>query len=175
MRGEFTTAKRVGYLADGTKIIARAAICATGIEYRKLGLANEDKFYGQGVYYGAGASEAELCGGEHVFMVGGGNSAGQASLYFAKYAKKVTIVVRGESLKATLSRYLIDRIQSTPNMEVLTETEVTALHGDRVLEAITLKNRVTGARANVQDALAIRLHRRRPAHELGEGSGNRAG
>jgi thioredoxin reductase (NADPH) len=144
VRGEFTTAKRVGYLADGTKIIARAAICSTGIDYRKLGLANEDKFYGQGVYYGAGASEAELCAGAHVFMVGGGNSAGQASLYFAKYAKKVTIVVRGESLKATLSKYLIDRIQSTPNMEVLTQTEVTALHGDRVLEAITLKNRVTG-------------------------------
>jgi thioredoxin reductase (NADPH) len=144
VRGEFTTAKRVGYLADGTKIIARAAICATGIDYRKLGLANEDKFYGQGVYYGAGASEAELSRGEHVFMVGGGNSAGQASLYFAKYAKKVTIVVRGKSLKATLSKYLIDRIQSTPNMEVLTETEVTALHGDRVLEEITLKNRGTG-------------------------------
>ncbi len=144
VRGEFTTAKRVGYLADGTKIIARAAICATGIEYRKLGLENEDKFYGQGVYYGAGASEAELCEGEHVFMVGGGNSAGQASMHFAKYAKKVTVVVRGKALKDTLSRYLVDRITATKNMEVLTETEVTALHGDRVLDAITLKNRRTG-------------------------------
>ena len=145
VRGEFTTAKRVGYLADGTKIIARAAICATGIEYRKLGLENEDKFYGQGVYYGAGASEAELCEGEHVFMIGGGNSAGQASMHFAKFAKKVTVVVRGKALKDTLSRYLVDRIMATKNVEVLTETEVTALYGDRVLESITLKNKRTGA------------------------------
>ena len=144
VRGEFTTAKRVGYLEDGTKIIARAAICATGIEYRKLGLANEDKFYGQGVYYGAGASEAELCEDEHVFMIGGGNSAGQASMHFAKYAKKVTVVVRGKALKDTLSRYLVDRITATKNMEVLTETEVTALHGDRVLDSITLRNKRTG-------------------------------
>lgn len=145
VRGEFTTAKRVGYLADGTKIIARAALCATGIEYRKLGLPKEDAFYGAGLYYGAGASEAELCGGEHVFMIGGGNSAGQASMHFAKYAKKVTVVVRGKALKDTLSRYLVDRISATKNMEVLTETEVTALHGDRVLESITLKNKRTGA------------------------------
>ncbi len=145
VRGEFTTAKRVGYLADGTKIIARAAICATGIEYRKLGLENEDKFYGQGVYYGAGASEAELCEGEHVFMIGGGNSAGQASMHFAKYAKKVTVVVRGKALKDTLSRYLVDRITATKNMDVLTETEVTALHGNRVLDSITLRNKRTGA------------------------------
>jgi thioredoxin reductase (NADPH) len=145
VRGEFTTAKRVGYLADGTKIIARAAICATGIDYRKLNLPNEDKFYGQGVYYGAGASEAELCEGEHVFMVGGGNSAGQASMYFAKFAKKVTIVVRGKALKDTLSRYLVDRIMATKNMEVLTETELAALHGDRVLESITLRNKRTCA------------------------------
>jgi thioredoxin reductase (NADPH) len=144
VRGEFTTAKRVGYLADGTKIIARAAICATGIEYRKLGLENEDKFYGQGVYYGAGASEAELCEDEHVFMIGGGNSAGQASMHFAKFAKKVTVVVRGKALKDTLSRYLVDRIMATKNMEVLTETEVTALHGDRVLDSITLRNKRTG-------------------------------
>jgi thioredoxin reductase (NADPH) len=144
VRGEFTTGKRVGYLADGTKIISRAAICATGIDYRKLGLPNEDKFFGAGLYYGAGASEAELCVNEHVFMVGGGNSAGQASMYFAKYAKKVTIVVRGDSLKATLSTYLIDRIRSTPNIEVLTNAEITALRGDRVLDEITLKNRLTG-------------------------------
>jgi len=144
VRGEFTTGKRVGYLADGTKIIARAAICSTGIDYRKLGLPNEDKFFGAGLYYGAGVSEAELCGGEHVFMVGGGNSAGQASMYFAKYAKKVTIVVRGDSLKTTLSQYLVDRIKSTKNVEVLTNTEVTALHGDRTLDAVTLKNTRTG-------------------------------
>ena len=144
VRGEFTTGKRVGYLADGTKIIARAAICATGVDYRRLGLPNEEKFYGAGLYYGAGASEAELCGNEHVFIVGGGNSAGQASIHFARFARKVSIVVRGDSLRTTLSQYLIDRIKSTNNIEVLTNNEVTALHGDKILEAVTLKNGLTG-------------------------------
>jgi thioredoxin reductase (NADPH) len=144
VRGEFTAGKRTGYLADGTKIVARAAICATGIEYRRLGLPNEGKFHGAGLYYGAGASEVEFCRNEHVFMVGGGNSAGQASIHFAHFAKKVTILVRGDSLKATLSRYLMDRIESTKNIEVLINTEVSALHGDRILAAITLKNQLTG-------------------------------
>jgi thioredoxin reductase (NADPH) len=140
VRGEFATGKRVGYLADGTKIIARSAICATGIEYRRLELPNEDKFRGAGVYYGAGASEAALCGNKHVFVVGGGNSAGQAVLHFSRYTTKVTMVVRGDSLKNTLSAYLIDRIHSTKNVEVLTNTEVTALEGDETLRAITLTN-----------------------------------
>src|SRR6202045_3523989 len=74
VRGEFQAGKRTGYLADGTKIVARTAICATGVEYRRLDLPNEDRFIGAGVYYGAGASEASMCGDEHVFMVGGGNS-----------------------------------------------------------------------------------------------------
>ncbi|HEY1754446.1 MAG TPA: FAD-dependent oxidoreductase [Bryobacteraceae bacterium] len=143
VRGEFTTGKRVGYLADGTKISARAAICATGIDYSHLGLPNEGKFHGAGLYYGAGAREAELCGNEHVFIAGGGNSAGQASIHFARFARKVTIVVRGDSLKATLSQYLIDRITSTSNIEVLTNSDATALHGDKILEAVTLKNRLT--------------------------------
>src|SRR5258706_7839178 len=73
VRGEFLQGKEIGYLADGTKIVARASICATGIEYRRLGLPNEERFLGAGVYYGAGASEASFCGGQHVFVVGGGN------------------------------------------------------------------------------------------------------
>jgi len=150
VRGEFAAGKRTGYLADGTKIIARAAICATGVEYHRLGLPNEEKFYGAGVYYGAGASEASLCGNEHVFIVGGGNSAGQAVLHFAKIAKKVTMVVREESLKETLSSYLMDRIYAAKNIEVLTNTEVTALSGDEGLRAITLKNRRTGDQQTVQ-------------------------
>src|ERR1700716_2149329 len=98
VRGEFSAGKRVGYLADGTKLVARTAICATGIEYRRLGLPNEERFSGAGLYYGAGASEASLCGNEHVFVVGGGNSAAQAALQFSRFAKKVTMVIRGESL-----------------------------------------------------------------------------
>ena len=143
VRGEFTAGKRTGYLADGTKIVARTAICATGIDYRRLGLPNEDRFIGAGVYYGAGASEASMCGNEHVFIVGGGNSAGQAALHFSRFARLVTMIVRGDNLKSTLSTYLIDRIRSTSNIEVLTNTEVTKLEGEEALRATTLSNRTT--------------------------------
>jgi thioredoxin reductase (NADPH) len=142
VRGEFLPGKGVGYLADGTKIIARSTICATGVEYRHLNLPNEDRFLGAGVYYGAGASEASLCrGSEDVFVVGGGNSAGQAAMHFARIARTVTIVVRDASLKNTLSQYLLDRITTSPNVRVLTNSEVTALQGDEVLRSIDVTNR----------------------------------
>jgi thioredoxin reductase (NADPH) len=150
VRGEFVTGKGVGTLADGTKIIARATICATGINYRKLGLPNEAEFAGQGVYYGAGSSEAALCAGEHVVVVGGGNSAGQAAMYFSKFASQVTIVVRGSALKNTLSQYLVDRISSAPNITVITNSAVTALQGSRVLEAITIRNLLTDAEQQIR-------------------------
>src|SRR5258707_8180073 len=150
VRGDFKAGKRTGYLADGTKIVARTAICATGVEYRRLDLPNEDHFIGAGVYYGAGASEASMCGNEHVFIVGGGNSAGQAALHFSRFAKLVTMIVRGDSLKNTLSTYLIDRIHSTSNIEVLTNTEVTKLEGGEILRAITLANRKTGEEKSFQ-------------------------
>jgi thioredoxin reductase (NADPH) len=114
------------------------------MDYRRLNLPNENRFFGVGVYYGAGASEASLCGSEHVFIVGGGNSAGQAAMHFARHAAKVSMVVRGDSLKKALSEYLLDRIRSSPNIEVLTHTEVVGLEGDRVLRAITLRNNQTG-------------------------------
>jgi thioredoxin reductase (NADPH) len=148
--GEFSAGKRVGILEDGTKIIARAAICATGVTYKRLGLPNEERFVGAGVYYGAGASEAELCGNEQVVIVGGGNSAGQAAIQFAKYARRVTMVVREDSLKSTLSAYLVDRIASLHNVEVLTNTEVVALDGDEILRSVTIRNRPTNATQTVQ-------------------------
>jgi len=126
-----------------------AAICATGIDYRRLGLANEDRFFGAGVYYGAGPSEASLCIGDHVYVVGGGNSAAQAVMHFSRYARAVTMVVRDATLKATVSQYLIDRIYSTPTIEVLTNTEIIGLHGDKALEAVTLRNSVTGTEQTV--------------------------
>ena len=144
IRGEVVAGKGIGYLDDGTKIIARASICATGVDYRKLGLPNEDRLFGAGVYYGAGASEAMLCSRQEVYLVGGGNSAGQAALHFARYAARVNMVVREDSLKAYMSDYLIDRIRDEPKVNVLTNTEVTALHGDRTLQAITLRNNKTG-------------------------------
>jgi thioredoxin reductase (NADPH) len=97
------------------------------------------------LHYGAGASEALFCENEHVFVVGGGNSAGQTALHFCRYTSKVTMVVREDSLKQTMSEYLIDRIRGEPKIEVLLNTVVTALHGERVLRAITLKNTRTGA------------------------------
>ena len=144
VRGEFVPGKGVGYLADGTKIVARTSICATGVAYRRLGLSNEDHLVGAGVYYGAGASEAQFCVNDEVYIVGGGNSAGQAAMHFSRYARSVVMVVRDTSLKATISQYLIDRINSARNIKVLTCTEVTALHGDKMLEAITLRHRDTG-------------------------------
>src|SRR5438128_3507211 len=169
VRGEFSAGKRVGYLADGTKLVARAAICATGIEYHRLGLPNEQQFRGAGVYYGAGASEAALCAGnERVFIVGGGNSAGQAAMYFSRIVRNVTMVVRGESLKSTLSAYLVDRIRSAKNVEVLTNTEVTALHGDECLRAVTLTNLRTG-KSETFETRALCLHWRCSEYRLGRG------
>jgi thioredoxin reductase (NADPH) len=99
---------------------------------------------GAGVYYGAGASEAELCGQEQVVVVGGGNSAAQAALHLARYASKVTMVLRENRLTEFMSEYLADRIRAEPHIQVLLHTEVTALHGDRVLCAITLRDNQTG-------------------------------
>lgn len=149
VRGEFTAGQRTGYLADGTKIIARSAICATGVQYRRLGLPDEDRFLGAGVYYGAGSSEASLCRGDHVVVIGGGNSAGQAVMHFSRFARLVSMVIRGESLKVTLSSYLVDRIGAAQNVEILTNTEVTALEGDQILRSITLTNRKTGQQERV--------------------------
>lgn len=150
VRGEFTPGKRIGYLADGTKLAARAAICATGIDYRRLQVENESRFYGAGVYYGAGASEAQFCTNDRVVIVGGGNSAAQATLHMSRYARQVTLVVRGESLKESVSAYLIDRIQAAQHVEVLMCTEVTALEGDAILEAVVLTNSSTGERRRIE-------------------------
>ena len=150
VRGEFTAGKRVGYLADGTKVVARAAICATGIEYHRLSVPNEEKFRGAGVYYGAGASEAQLCVGHRVVVVGGGNSGAQATLNFSKYAPHVTLVVRGDSLKSTVSAYLVDRIYSTRNVEVLTRTQVIGLEGDQLLQAVVLTDKQTGKQRRIE-------------------------
>src|ERR1700680_5102050 len=150
VRGEFFANKRVVYLADGTKIIARATICATGIRYNRLALPNEEALIGAGIYYGAGASEASFCVGDHVYLVGGGNSAAQAEMHFSAVASKVTMIVRDDTLKQTVSAYLVDRIRSTKNIEVLTNTEVIELIGNHYLEAIKLRNHKTGEERTVK-------------------------
>ena len=150
VRGEFSTGKGVVELDDGTRLISRVSVCATGVEYRRLGLPNEDKLFGAGVYYGAGASEAQLCGNEHVVIVGAGNSSAQASLYLARYARKVSIVMRGERLNDNVSEYLVDRVMHTPNIEIVPRTVVVALHGDVMLQAATLRNCDTGQERTIE-------------------------
>ncbi|MGF6602718.1 thioredoxin reductase (NADPH) [Paraburkholderia sp. GAS448] len=150
VRADFSTGNGIVYLEDGSRITARTSVCATGVAYRLLELPDEARFSGAGVYYGAGASEASLVRGEHVYIVGGGNSAGQAAMHFSQYCNHVTMVVRDTSLKSTLSQYLIDRISSASNIEVLTCTTVTALHGDDVLREITLTDRRSGEARRVK-------------------------
>ncbi len=138
VKAEFKNLKIHVDMADGNKMIAKANICATGVEYRKINLENEDKFINKGVYYGAGASEAFLCQDRHIFVIGGGNSAGQAAMYFSKFAEKVSMIVRGENLAASLSHYLLARIDEKPNIEVLFNSEVTRLEGENELHGVEI-------------------------------------
>lgn len=140
VKAEFKDRKIHVDMADGNKMIAKANICATGVEYRKLNLKDEDKFLNKGIYYGAGASEAFLCQDRHIFIIGGGNSAGQAAMYFSKFAEKVSIIVRGGNLAESLSHYLLTRIEERPNIEVLYNSEVTNLAGDNELHGIEIRN-----------------------------------
>lgn len=138
VRAEFRDHRIHVQLADGSQLVARANICATGIEWRRLGIADEAKFLGRGLYYGGGVSEAPFCANQHVFVVGGGNSAGQAVMNLASHAEKVTMLVRGKALTGTLSRYLVDRILGHPTVEVRYGSEVTGLDGDGELRRIKI-------------------------------------
>ena len=131
-------------LADGTQLTARANICATGIAWRRLGLANEDRLLGAGFFYGAGASEAPMCGGETVYVVGGGNSAGQAAMHLSAYAGQVVMLVRGNRLADTLSDYLVRKILASPTVRVVTNCEVVGVDGDHSLAQITVRDRTSG-------------------------------
>jgi len=119
-------------------------IVATGVSYRKLAATGLDELTGRGVYYGADASEASQCEGDDVYIVGAANSAGQAALNLARYARRVVLVVRGESLLTSMSEYLVDRIGATPNIEVRYRSEVRAAFGDGHLEQLRLVDRLTG-------------------------------
>jgi thioredoxin reductase (NADPH) len=135
---------RIVELADGSRISCHALLFAMGVQWRSLGVPGEDRIQGAGVYYGGGLTEAISCRGETAYIVGGANSAGQAAIHFAKYAHKVVILVRRESLASTMSQYLIDQIEKTPNIEVWPGTEIAELHGDRQLEEISVQCSRTG-------------------------------
>jgi thioredoxin reductase (NADPH) len=131
-------------LRNGDRLRARTVIVASGARYRKLDLPHRERFDNAGIYYGATFVEAQLCAGEEVAVVGGGNSAGQAAVYLATIARHVQMLVRGESLSETMSRYLIDRIQENPRITVHTSTEIVAFIGENTLERIRWRHNKTG-------------------------------
>ena len=131
-------------IGEGPAIPARAVIIATGAEYRKPALENLSKFEGAGVYYGATPMEAQLCVGQDVAIVGGGNSAGQAAVFLASMARRVHMLVRGPGLAETMSRYLIRRIEENPAIVLRTHTEIVALDGDGRLERVRWRDDQTG-------------------------------
>jgi thioredoxin reductase (NADPH) len=131
-------------LADKTDLVARSIVITTGVEYRQLDVMGIGQFTGAGVYYGAASIEAMACTGEPVFVVGGGNSAGQAAMYLSKYASDVHIIIRGEDLNKSMSTYLIDQINATANIYISPGSEVTGVDGDYRLEKIKIRNNNTG-------------------------------
>lgn len=142
-------------LADGTLLKAKANICATGVEYRSLGVPGEDRLLNVGVFYGAGASEAPMCANKKVFIVGGGNSAGQAAMHFARTAESVTLIVRGKSLSETLSHYLVERLGQMANVEVRFQSVVQEVRGEDKLEALRLSNAKGGQDVVPADRLFV--------------------
>lgn len=125
-------------LADGHEVASHVVLLASGVQYRKLEVPGADRLAGRGIYYGAALVEAASCKGEEVFVVGGANSAGQAALHFAQYALKVTMLVRGSGLSATMSKYLIDEIERTSNIVVEAKTQVVEAEGEDRLECLKL-------------------------------------
>jgi thioredoxin reductase (NADPH) len=143
---------RIVELDDGTTISGQALLLASGVSYRKLEVPGCSRLAGAGVYYGAAMTEAIACQNEDVYIVGAANSAGQAAMYFARFARQVVMLVRGESLTASMSQYLIDQIASTPNIEVRPHCQVLEASGEGNLECLTIYNSKTGERQVVPAA-----------------------
>ena len=140
---------RIVELADGSEINCHALMIATGVAWRKLDVPGLEALTGAGVYYGAAQAEALSCSGEDVYIIGGANSAGQAAMYFSKYARKITMLVRGDSLAKSMSQYLIDQISATDNIIVKVHSSVVEAKGETSLEAITIANTITGEKETV--------------------------
>jgi thioredoxin reductase (NADPH) len=130
---------------DGTRVAARTVILATGAQYRGLPIENLASFNGAGIYYFATPMEAQMCRGEDVIIVGGGNSAGQAAVYLADKARRVIVLVRSGGLAETMSRYLVRRIEDNPAIEVRTNCQLIALDGAKHLESVRCRSKTTGA------------------------------
>jgi thioredoxin reductase (NADPH) len=130
--------------ADGGQVVAHAVLLATGIAYRRLDVPGAEGLTGRGLFYGSAVTEASACAGDDIFIVGGANSAGQAAVFLARHARRVTVLVRADSLEKSMSHYLIRQIDEIPNIEVRVTTEVVALNGEDHLETITICNSRTG-------------------------------
>jgi thioredoxin reductase (NADPH) len=128
-------------LGDGSLVSCQALLVATGVEYRKLDLPDAERLAGSGIYYGGATTEAPFYRGERVAVMGGGNSAGQAAVYLARFAEHVTVLVRGGSLSAGMSAYLVDQIEATENITVRVNTGVVGVHGDEVLDCVDIADK----------------------------------
>ena len=140
---------RIVTLSDGSELSGKTVLITTGVSYRTLEVPGAKELTGAGVYYGAGMTEAIACKGEEVYVVGGANSAGQAAVYFARYARQVTMLVRGDSLTQTMSHYLIERLNQTSNIVVETCVEVAEAYGTSRLESLMLQHTKTRERRTV--------------------------
>jgi thioredoxin reductase (NADPH) len=156
-------------LDDGQHVLARSVVMATGARWRELDAEGIDRFRGAGVYHAAMPTDAERSRNEDVIVVGGGNSAGQAALHLASRARSVRVVVRGKALSATMSRYLLDRIERSPRIEVMTETEVTAVRGTATVESVDLRDARTGAIAQVSATAVFVMIGATPCNEAAHG------
>lgn len=141
---EVNGAARTVLFSDGTAVSAHSVILATGVSYRQLDAPGLAGLTGCGVFYGSALTEASACQGHNVYIVGGANSAGQAALYLARGAKSVTLLVRGPSLSASMSHYLVQQIEDAPNVSVRTGTVLHAAHGSEHLEQLTLRDVASG-------------------------------
>jgi thioredoxin reductase (NADPH) len=155
-------------LDDGQHVLARSLVMATGARWRELRAEGIDRFRGAGVYHAAMATDSERARDKDVIVIGGGNSAGQAAVSLSRKARSVRVIVRGKALKSTMSRYLVDRVERSPRIEVLTETEVVALHGTAVVESVTLQS-ADGAREDIDTSAVYVMIGADPCTEVSDG------
>ena len=139
-------------LSGGEEVVARCVLIATGVEYRKLNIEGYEQFESKGIYYSATTVEAQLCKKSQVVVVGGGNSAGQAAIFLSETASKVLLLIRGDDLTKSMSKYLVQRIEKKDNIELLTHTEIDKMMGDNVLRSLELLNNQTQQRQTVEAA-----------------------
>jgi thioredoxin reductase (NADPH) len=156
-------------LDDGQHVLARSVVMATGARWRELDADGIERFRGAGVYHAAMATDAERCRNEDVIVVGGGNSAGQAAIHLSSRARSVRVVVRGQALSSTMSRYLVDRIERSPRIDVMTETEVTAVQGTATVESVDLRDRRTDEISRVAATAVFVMIGATPCTEAAQG------